>query len=183
MILVGISGKAESGKTTFANLLKENFKEKGQKVMLINYGDMVKHIACQYYNWSGNKDEEGRTLLQKIGTERGRNIDSLIWIQMVEKIINICSRDYDIAIIADCRFPNELDYWNTNNKRMVKIRIERPYHESRLTNKQKLHISETALDNYNGFDMTIVNTSLDELKEQSKEIANSILLVRNLISF
>ena len=183
MILVGISGKAESGKTTFANFLKENFEEKGQKVILINYGDMVKYIARQYYNWSGEKDKEGRSLLQKIGTARGRKLDSLMWIKIVEKIIDVCSPDYDITIIADCRFPNELDYWDNNDKRMVKIRIERPNHESSLTAEQQVHTSETALNNYNNFDMTILNTSLDELKEQSKEIANSILLVRNLISF
>lgn len=175
MILVGISGKAESGKTTFANLLKENFKEKGQKVMLINYGDMVKYIACQYYNWSGNKDEEGRTLLQKIGTERGRNIDSLIWIQMVEKIINICSRDYDIAIIADCRFPNEFERWEERNIEIKKILVERVNHNNKLTPEQREHPSETSLDHYDNWDFLVNNdATLEDLERRVNTIATLI---------
>ena len=69
MFIIGISGKAESGKSTFASILKKELEKRDKKVLLINYGDFVKFVAKQYYNWNGNKDEIGRALLQKVGTQ------------------------------------------------------------------------------------------------------------------
>ena len=116
MYIIGISGKAESGKTTFGEMLKKSFEEKAQRVLMINYADAVKHIARQYYNWNGEKDQYGRSLLQKIGTEMGRNmIDEDIWVIIVELFINLMKDDFDVFIIGDCRFPNEIEYWEDKN--------------------------------------------------------------------
>ena len=65
MKVIGIAGKAESGKSSFASILKEELEGQGKKVLLINYGDFVKFIAEKYYNWNGEKDVNGRALLQK----------------------------------------------------------------------------------------------------------------------
>lgn len=176
MKVVGISGKAESGKTTFATMLKEESEAIGKKVMLINYGDFLKFIAKQYYNWNGIKDEKGRALLQHIGTERGRVINKNLWVDMVINTVTIAENDYDIAIVADCRFPNEFDRWREFNKPMLQIRIERPNHNNILTEEQKHHSSETALDNYLNFDLHIQNTdSLEVLRETAIQIVNDYL--------
>ena len=45
MKVIGIAGKAESGKSSFASILKEELEGQGKKVLLINYGDFVKFIA------------------------------------------------------------------------------------------------------------------------------------------
>lgn len=173
MKIVGISGKAESGKTTFANILREQLELSGKRTLLINYGDFIKFIAKKYYFWNGEKDEGGRALLQHIGTEQGRNrVDENIWIDMVINIVEVTKNDYQVAIIADCRFPNEFDRWRERGYDMMKIRIERLSHNSKLTEEQKQHLSETALDNYNTEDMIIIQNegTLEDLKSIAKQM-------------
>lgn len=158
MRVIGISGKAEAGKTTLANILKDLLETQNKKVLLINYGDFVKFIAKQYYSWSGQKDESGRTLLQHIGTEQGREgVDKNIWVDMVINTVLVAKNDFDFAIIADCRFPNEFERWEQRGIPITKIRITRPLEQSKLTEEQKQHPSETSLDNYRYWDLFVCN--------------------------
>ena len=64
-----ISGKSGSGKDMFAQFMKEELEKKGKRVLIMHYGDAVKWILRDYFNWDGNKDVVGRTLLQRIGTD------------------------------------------------------------------------------------------------------------------
>lgn len=173
MRIVGISGKAESGKTTFANILREELELNNKRVLLINYGDFVKFVAKQYYFWNGEKDEGGRALLQHIGTEQGRNkVSENIWVDMVINTVEVAQNDYDVAIVADCRFPNEFDRWRERGYEMLKIKMWRITHESKLTEEQKQHPSETALDNYEDRNMIIIQNegTLEDLQSIAKQI-------------
>ena len=178
MKIIGISGKAESGKTTFATILREELELRHKRTMLINYADFVKFIAKQYYFWNGEKDEGGRTLLQHIGTKQGRmKVDENIWVDMVIKTVLTAQNDYEVAIIADCRFPNELERWRDFDKEILRIRIDRPGHENKLTEEQRKHSSETSLDNYLNFDLYVHNSgSLETLRE------NAIQIIENYIN-
>ena len=175
--IIAVCGSPESGKTTFGEMLKKSFEEKAQRVLMINYADAVKHIARQYYNWNGEKDQYGRSLLQKIGTEMGRNmIDEDIWVIIVELFINLMKDDFDVFIIGDCRFPNEIEYWEDKNN-YYSIRIARENHSSQLTDEQKQHASETSLDDYDNFDFVIQNNdTLERLQEWSYAVVENILL-------
>lgn len=177
MRIVGISGKAEAGKTTLANILKEKLENKHKRVLLINYGDFVKFIATQYYNWNGEKDENGRALLQHIGTEQGRMmVDENIWVDMVINTVKVAERDYDIAIVADCRFPNEFNRWAERGMDMLKIRIARPEHQNQLTEEQKQHPSETSMDNYRDWDLFVCNNgTYNDLQERANSIVTLII--------
>ena len=177
MTVVGISGKAESGKTTLANILKKELEERHTRVLLINYGDFVKFIATQYYNWNGEKDERGRALLQHIGTEQGRMmVDENIWVDMVINTVAVADRDYDIAIVADCRFPNEFSRWADKGKEILKIRIERPEYQNKLTQEQNQHASETSMDNYRDWDLFVCNDgTYENLEEKAKTLATLII--------
>ena len=174
MFVIGVSGKAEAGKSTFANFLKQALERKHYRVLLINYGDYVKFIAEKYYNWNKEKDEKGRALLQHIGTEQGRlSVNENVWVDMVIRTVQIAEKDYDIAIIADCRFPNEFDRWNTFGYDIMKIRVERPEHNNKLTNEQKQHSSETSLDTYR-FENIISNSgSLEDFEELAQTFADN----------
>ena len=176
MYIIGIAGKAESGKTTFGMMLKESFEAEGKRVLMINYADAVKYIAKQYYNWNGEKDEYGRSLLQEIGTEKGREgFYEDVWIMIVNLFINVMRKDFDVFIIGDCRFPNEVYYWKEIPD-TYSIKIIRDNHISQLTEEQKQHPSETSLDNISDFDFIIANNEgLDKLKEWSKSIVENIL--------
>ena len=84
--------------------------------------------------------------------------------------------DYDVFIIGDCRFPNEIEYWEGRNN-YYSIKIVRENHSSKLTEEQKQHASETSLDGYDNFDFVIQNNdTLERLQEWSYAIVENILL-------
>ena len=68
MKVICISGKAQHGKDTTAGYLKELLEARGNKVLVTQYGDLVKYICATFFAWDGQKDENGRTLLQYVGT-------------------------------------------------------------------------------------------------------------------
>jgi hypothetical protein len=147
MLVILISGKAESGKTTAANYLKEAFDLCGYKVAKMAYGDYVKFTAKTIYAWDGKKDEAGRQLLQHWGTEVVRQKQPDFWVDNVIELCELIKDEFDIVIIDDVRFPNEIERWN-GRFNYTTLRIERPGHENTLTPEQRKHISETALDGY-----------------------------------
>lgn len=156
MKIILISGKAQHGKDTFANILAEQLTNCNQKVLICHYADLVKYIARTFFNWNGLKDDYGRTLLQHIGTENVRSVYPNFWVDFVMSILKVFKGTWDYVLIPDTRFPNEIDI----PKEMfdtISIRVNRPNFISELNDEQLKHPSETALDNFK-FDYYIENT-------------------------
>jgi len=162
-IIIPISGKAESGKDLSATLLKIELQKQGKRVLIINYADKLKFICQKYFGWNGEKDINGRSLLQKIGTEKVRAKNNNFWVDSVIELVKVLEDDFDYVLIPDTRFPNEIERWD-NDFEFVSLHIERLNHENRLTSEQRLHSSETALDDYL-FDYYIKSETKEE-KEQ-----------------
>ena len=53
-----ISGKAQNGKDTVANILREVLHENGERVLVTHYADLLKYICRNYFEWDGKKDEK-----------------------------------------------------------------------------------------------------------------------------
>ena len=171
MKVILISGKAEAGKTTTANIIKTFLEELGKKVACIPYGQYVKDTAKLVWNWNGDKDEKGRQLLQWWGTDIVRAQDPNFWVDSVVRLAKVIDKYVDYLIVDDCRFLNEIEAWRAvkyvaldeatdalvNRQRfsdIITIRVERPGHENALTPEHRRHPSETELDDYI-FDITI----------------------------
>lgn len=174
-----ISGKSASGKDTFAQLLKEEIeKSTSYKVLIIHFGDLVKYFAKTYYNWNGEKDAIGRTLLQNIGTKMMRTKFPTYWAEVVSKFI-AADNKYEITIIPDWRFINELETVSLYNKNITTIRInrfdneEKPYYNNNMRINQLTHISECELDDFN-FEWIVENRNLEELKESASYICEHL---------
>ena len=143
-----ISGKAQHGKDSVADILMKKLDGKSIKISL---ADNLKYILKRYYGWNGEKDEDGRRLLQEIGTDKIR--EEFGWqVFHAERLcqeIKIIEDKYDYIFIPDVRFKNEIHYiqamfpYNTTT-----IRVIRPNFESPLNKEQQLHKSETDLDDY-----------------------------------
>lgn len=102
MKLIGITGKAGSGKSTTAQLLTDVCSERFLIVQRVAFADALKQ-TCRDMGWNGVKDAKGRRLLQLIGTEAGRRcIGEDVWINKV------VLGKADVVIIEDCRFDNEV---------------------------------------------------------------------------
>ena len=79
MKVILISGKAQHGKDTLAGMLKNHLEDKSYRVLIAHYGDLVKYVCEKFFNWDGNKDEAGRTLLQYVGTDVVRKQNENFW--------------------------------------------------------------------------------------------------------
>lgn len=154
MKVICVSGKAQHGKTTMSNCLLDYYKNTGYKVLFTNYGDLLKYIAKAFFNWNGKKDEAGRTLLQSVG-DRFRNYDKDYFVKFIVDVLKANFGKWDAVIIGDCRFPNEMEIIKKNFD-TVSVRIDRGDFTGGLTDEQRAHISETALDDYD-FDYVIKN--------------------------
>lgn len=170
-VVIPIAGKARAGKGSVADILKERLEAVKLRVLIINYGDYLKFASSAYFGWNGEKDEEGRSLLQKIGTDIARKRSPDFWADIVIKFISVFSPDFDVFLIPDTRFPNEII---KHTEPIFSIRVHRTDFESELTEEQKSHLSETALDNWN-FDLEIFSKSgLDYLSNAVDENIGTI---------
>ena len=111
MKIILISGKAEAGKTTAANIIKYYLCGIGKRAAIVSYGQYVKDTAKMIFGWDGQKDENGRQLLQWWGTDVVRKKNENFWVNTVMRLAAVLDGEIDYLIIDDCRFPNEIDLW------------------------------------------------------------------------
>jgi len=81
-------------------------------------------------------------------------------------------------VVPDIRFQNEVDAFNRAFQKFYLIRLESP--ESVRSSRGRLahtdDVSETELDDYDGFSFYLTNdSSYDELMSTAKQVANMVL--------
>ena len=137
-------------------------------------------VATTYYGWNGEKDEKGRELLQKLGTDLGRTNNPNVWVNCVKEIVKALQTEYDFVLIPDVRFPNEMD-WIDIPFFTFTIRVNRQNEDgtpyiNHLTEEQKQHPSEIALDNYR-FNYEIYNQNINDINAAAQIILDDILKI------
>jgi len=150
MNIILISGKAESGKDTFAMCLKEELEKKNYRVLIMHFADELKFYCQKYFGWDGKKDDAGRSLLQRIGTDVVRAKDDQYWVESVGRFLNMFDDQFDFVLIPDTRFLSEIRYFVSpwSDHITTTVRITRPDHKNGLSVEQQNHKSETELDSY-----------------------------------
>lgn len=148
MKVVCISGKAEHGKDTAANFLKEQLELGENSVLITHYGDLVKYVCKTFFHWDGQKNEAGRELLQTVGTDIIRDADQDFWVRFVADMLKFFKFEWDYVLIPDCRFQNEIEYLIKSGFDVTHMRVIRDNYVSNMPEEQQNHISETALDDY-----------------------------------
>lgn len=147
MKVILISGKARNGKDTVADMLRERLTDDKHRVLVTHYADLLKYICRNYFGWDGTKDENGRRMLQYVGTDVIRKQNPSLWVDFVATMLKYFHENWDYVIIPDCRFPNEITKMCDSGFDVVHLRVERENFDNSLTDEQKNHPSETALDN------------------------------------
>lgn len=156
MKIILLSGKAESGKDLTAKEMKKSIERQGKKVLVCHFADLVKYTCKTFFDWDGKKDNAGRSLLQYVGTNVIRSKYPNFWVDYISKILTAFNCAWDFVIIPDWRFENEYTGLLNEEVEVMTVRVNRPNYENSLTEDQKLHESETALDNFK-FDYTLTN--------------------------
>jgi hypothetical protein len=173
MEVVCIGGIAQSGKDTLANCLEKLLINKGKKVLIIHHADYLKFVCKQYFDWDGQKDDKGRTILQYVGTDIVRVRKPDFWVEIVQLFLSVFNQDYDFILIPDCRFPNEIESYK-NKYHTTSIRMHRPNFDNGLSQEQKSHKSETALDDYS-FDITLnCSSGIENVMASAKTLLEEV---------
>lgn len=164
-----IAGKARSGKDTVLKIIKEYYEKNNKSVVELGFTDYIKNYAMKITNWNGEDKTKPRELLQIIGTDIVRNqINKDFFINRLCEDIRVYKYFFDVIIISGARFPNELEIPKSLFKNVTTIKMERPNFVNELTEKEKEHITEHALDNYNNYDYTITNNG--NIKDLEKKV-------------
>ena len=145
MKVILISGKAQHGKDTVAEMMQRKLAITDKQVLITHYADLLKYICARYFGWDGKKDENGRHLLQYVGTDVVRKRNPTLWVDFMTMILTYFGDNWDYVIIPDCRFPNEVIPMQQKFD-SIHVRVVRPNFVSSLTPEQLQHPSETALD-------------------------------------
>jgi hypothetical protein len=167
-LLIGLSGKAGSGKSTAAEYLEATYDYNR-----FAFSDTLKAVVGLAFGFSEDQlhgafketpdrrfGKSPRWCLQYLGTEILRSVWPEIWIwhldhSILEFLLNNGLRP---IVVTDVRFRNEAEAL----KRMgaVLVRLERA--EAGAQNGISEHVSETDLDGWEGFDCLIVNNGTRE---------------------
>ncbi len=169
MKIIAISGKAQHGKDTTANMLKASLEKTGQSVLIFHNADLLKHLCRSYFGWNGVKDDTGRALLQRVGTNIVRGRDSDFWVDFAKRFLALFPGEWDYVLIPDSRFPNEVDWVDFH------LRVVRQNFQSPLSAEQQQHESETALDEFLA-DIWLYNDgTLQELEDKIQQVAREVM--------
>lgn len=176
-MIIGLVGKARSGKDTFANMLYR--KMDSNDILFLTYsfaGELkarmmedfeldneqvngnLKEVPDPRYPKKGGGHWTPREILQFMGTDAYRAIDEHFWVKQLMKTIDRSTNRKDgdqiNFIITDCRFPDEIRAVEDRNGVIIKI-----VREQRDIITNTAHASETALDNYNFRNVIVVDNS------------------------
>lgn len=181
-IILAIAGELESGKTTVAEYLRNELALKfGTSTHLFApFAARLKRGACAMHGYDPELIDKDwykreidpilgimrRSVLQKLGTEYGRNmLRDDIWINYVRIDIKEALRNYPVLVeIPDLRFANENDlieeFRNDPNVLILKVKIINPHS---TVDYSKAHPSELPLAD-ELFDHVVVNDKTAGLK-------------------
>lgn len=139
--IIALSGRKQSGKSTGAEFIEALFQQQKPdlKCKIYSFADPLKKDICinilgmtydQCYGsdidkntltdlvWE-NEELTARRAMEVIGTDIFRKLKNNVW---VEATINkIKQENLDLAIIPDCRFPNEVDIILENNGYVIRL--------------------------------------------------------------
>ena len=175
-----LHAKAQSGKNFCANYLEEKYKADHQRVLIIAFADWVKDCMRRYFGIEEYKTEEGRTAITHFATDICRKNDPEVWARVVATTVKAMEECWDVVIIPDWRFENEAEVMEKYFPgKVVKVLITRPdvKNVDHMTEEQRLHTSETELDNFQNWDYNIINetckvystfTQLEEMMEKER---------------
>lgn len=192
-MIIAFAGRKQSGKTSACEFVSNVFVNTKQKIACIyNFADPLK-ILCQtilgltYEQCYGTDDQKNelvncywenkqlsaREVMQIVGTDMFRKMQHNVWADAT--IRKIKDEKLPLALIADCRFSNEVDA--IKNAGGLVIKLNRNLYNS-------THASETALDDSRydptHFDLVIDNQNLSI--GEKNEIIYKFLIDKEVLS-
>lgn len=169
-----VAGKSGSGKGEVAKLIKTYCIENKNKAIITEFSKYLKMYAKEILGWRG-EEPKPRKFLQDIGVTIKENMDApLTLINRMLEDIRVYELYFDAVIISDVRYPEEIEEIKKKYKEVYSIYVVNQFSKSKLSLEEQMHITETALENYGNFDVTITNDQLDKLDDKVYEFLNGV---------
>lgn len=164
MIIIGLSGRKRSGKDTVCEIIQRMCP--GAKRFA--FADALKRELSEATKVSIDTIEKEkdrfRMGLQWWGTELRRTQDEEYWVKQLIQAIR--TSDCKLAVITDCRFPNEAETVRSMGGNVIRI--------ERAGASGDCHASETVMDNYQ-FDYVICNRgTLEDLEREVCQLLSAL---------
>ena len=193
--ILSFSGRKQSGKSTSADYIISLINEHkfNMSYKIYSFADPLKQDICMnilgltYDQCYGSDDDKNtmtdlwwdgaqltaREAMEIIGTKIFRALKTNVWVDAT--INKIKKENVDLAIISDCRFPNEVGAVKNSGGLNIRLELD-PFHSDA--------ISENSLDqdvyDWSNFDLIIKNSKMT-IEEKNKEILR-FLYDYNIIS-
>ena len=194
MSIIAFAGRKQSGKSTLCTQVVNfiyDLEQLEDQAVIYNFADPLKNLCMDILGLSfdqchGTDDQKNelvncykdgnqmtaRQVLQVVGTEFFRSIQHNVW---ADATIRRIQQDNPlVALIGDCRFPNEVEAVKKAGGTVIKL-------TRNLYNSD--HASETALDpeNYDqsNFDLVVDNQNMT-IEEQWRVVISYILQNKRL---
>ncbi len=153
-VIVGISGKQGSGKTTLSRGIQNSFSGWGISSEVLKFAqplyemhDAVRSVLQKYGYSPYDYEKKDGNLLQLLGTEWGRDtLGEGVWCDILKFRAN--ASESKIVIVDDCRFLNELSAIKEFNNFTVRLEAPSKIRKARaeVWRDKENHPSEIALD-------------------------------------
>ena len=173
MRLFVIGGKSGSGKNTLAKMIKDYYDKKNEKTIITEFSKYLKLYAYEMINWPWDLEHKPRLFLQNMGEKVRRDFGYDFFIKRVFDDVEIFRDYFDNIIICDARLVEEIKESKFRYPDCITIYIESTK-ENDLTEEERSHITEKALDDYYDFDYNIRYVSQEKLEKELNEILEEV---------
>lgn len=161
-----VAGKSGSGKGEVAKIIKEYYLSLGKKPIITEFSKYLKMYAREIIEWNGSEPKP-RKFLQDLGVTIRENMDMpLFFVNRMIEDIKVYNLYYDVVIISDVRLPIEIDELKKTFNNVYSMYVVNQFEPSKLSLEEQMHVTETALENYSNFDITIVNDNIEKLDDR-----------------
>jgi len=155
-VLVGLSGKAGSGKSTIAQQLVDNYG-----FIKLSFSEELKRLCWHYFPSImalGKLNELCRKTLQKIG-QVFRDINPNVWVNILISQLNYhLARDSNVRIVVDdVRYLNEVHALLLHGFTIIRVERDVELRKQAGYNVSDFHQSEVELDDYENWDLVVWN--------------------------
>lgn len=173
--VIGIYGKARSGKTTARKYLER------YRCSVMSFADPLKNAIREIFGiplnelYTDHKTDRTRWILQFFGTDCCREIEPDIWVRKTnEKIQELQDNGETLVVIDDVRFINEANML-LNNWNATLVKLVGP-EDTETLEAHKQHISETQMDSLPDSFYSAVYRNTGTLEELYKFMETVLIL-------
>ena len=175
MKLILLAGKANCGKTSMANFIREYYVTRRVNCVATEMGKYLKMYAKELTDWDGNEATKPRKYLQDLGMIIRKDMNNpLFLINRIKEDIELYRRDNEVIIVSDVRLPEEIEEFRNSYDNVITINVVNQYGNNTLTLEEQTHYTELALENYSDYDYTVVNENLQDAREKIHQILEEI---------